>query len=62
MQITSFEFRIVLFSHVRRNGNIPAHQLTKHALGIFDFSVWIEESPCFLVQAFLHDESTAFNY
>ena len=62
MQVTSFEFQNVLFSHVRRNGNIPAHQLAKHAFGIFDFSVWIEESPYFLVQALLHDISTAFNY
>ena len=28
MQVTSFEFRNVLFSHVRRNGKVPAHQLT----------------------------------
>ena len=62
MQVTSFEFWNVLFSHIRRNGNILAHQLAKHTLGIFDFSIWIEESPCFLVQALLHDISTGFNY
>ncbi|XP_075662878.1 uncharacterized protein LOC142632325 [Castanea sativa] len=62
MQVTSFEFQNVLFSHVRRNSNISTHQLAKHTVGIFDFSVWIEESPCFLVQALLHDVSTAFNY
>ena len=62
MGVTSFEFRNVLFSHVRRNGNILAHQLAKHVLGIFDFSVWIEESPCFLVQTLLHDVFTSFNY
>ena len=62
MQVASFEFRNVLFSHVRRNGNILAHQLAKHVLGIFDFSVWIEESPCFLVQTLLHDVFTSFNY
>ena len=44
MQVTSFEFQNVLFFHVRRNSNIPTHQLAKHALSIFDFSVWIEES------------------
>ena len=49
MLVTSFEFQNVLFSHVHRNDNIPAHQLVKHALGNFDFSIWIEESPCFLV-------------
>ncbi|KAK9984857.1 hypothetical protein SO802_034382 [Lithocarpus litseifolius] len=62
MQVTSFEFRNVLSSHVRRNSTVPTHQLAKHALGIFDFSVWIEENPCFLVQALLHDVSTTFNY
>ncbi|XP_030943841.1 uncharacterized protein LOC115968561 [Quercus lobata] len=49
MQVTSFEFRNVLFSHVHRNSNISTHQLAKHALSIFDFSVWIKESPFFLL-------------
>ena len=44
MQVTSFEFQNVLFFHVRRNSIIPTHQLAKHALSIFDFYVWIEES------------------
>ena len=61
MLVTSFEFRNVLFSHVHRNDNVPAHQLVKHALGNLDFSIWIEDSPCFLVQTLLHDVSTAFN-
>ena len=34
MQVASFEFQSVLFSHVRRNGNIPDHQFAKHVLGI----------------------------
>ena len=51
----SHEFCHVVFSHVRRQGNCPTHLLTKHALGIDDFSVWIEEVPCFLQQALLKD-------
>ena len=51
----SHEFCHVVFSHVRRQGNCPTHLLTKHALGIGDFSVWIEEVPCFLQQALLKD-------
>ncbi|XP_075638423.1 uncharacterized protein LOC142610495 [Castanea sativa] len=62
MQVTSFEFQNVLFSHVRRNSNRPAHQLAKTCFRHLWFSIWIEESPCFLVQALLHDVSIAFNY
>ncbi|KAL0015395.1 hypothetical protein SO802_002464 [Lithocarpus litseifolius] len=51
----SHEFRQVNFSHVRRQGNCLAHLLAKHALGIDDFSVWLEEIPCFLEQALLKD-------
>ena len=51
----SHEFCHVVFSHVRRQGNCPTLLLTKHALGIDDFSVWIEEVPCFLQQALLKD-------
>ena len=43
VQVASYEFYNVLFSHVCKNGNMPAHQLAKHALGIFDFCIWIEE-------------------
>ena len=62
MQVTSFEFRNVLFSHVCKNGNIPAHQLAKHTFGIFDFSIWIDKSPCFLEQTLLHDVPSTINY
>ena len=51
----SHEFHHVDFSYVRRQGNCLAHLLAKHALGIDDFSIWIEEVPCFLQQALLKD-------
>ena len=44
----SYEFRNVVFSHIGRQGNRPAHLLAKHALHIVDFSIWIKETPCFL--------------
>ena len=36
------------FSHIKRQGNSPAHLLAKHALGIVDYETWMEASPCFL--------------
>ena len=50
----SHEFRKVVFSHVGRQGNRPSHLLTKQALCIVDFSVWIKETLCFLEQSLLH--------
>ncbi|XP_075669860.1 uncharacterized protein LOC142639587 [Castanea sativa] len=52
------DFRRVEFSHVRRQGNRPAHLLAKHAQNIVDFSVWIEEHPCFIEQALIYDVRT----
>ena len=48
-------FHRVQFSHVKTQGNRPAHMLAKHAFGIADFIAWIEETPCFLEQALIHD-------
>ena len=44
------------FSHVRRKGNTLAHLLTKHACGIVDFLVWMDENSYFLEHTFHHDE------
>ena len=55
----SHSFRCVDFSHVGRNGNRPAHLLVKHALGIADLSIWVEEIPCFLEQALNQDVTTS---
>ena len=55
MQEMCKEFSGVMFSHVRRQGNKPAHLLAKHARGIVDFTAWIQENPCFLEQALIHD-------
>ena len=48
-------FRQVDFSHIRRQGNKPAHLLAKYAKCIVDYVAWIEETPCFLMQALTHD-------
>jgi len=54
------DFRSVEFSHVRKLGNRPAHLLAKHVLGIADFSIRIEENPCFIKQTLLNDVYVAF--
>ena len=50
-------FRQVDFSHIQRQGHKPAHLLAKHAKCIVDYVAWIEETPCFLMQALTHDVS-----
>ena len=55
----SHSFRCVDFSHVGHNGNRLAHLLAKHALGIADLFVWVEEIPCFLEQALNQDVTTS---
>ena len=40
------EFRTVYVSHVRRQGNKPAHILANYALSLNEYVVWIEETPC----------------
>ena len=50
------DLRHVKFSRVRRQGNRPTHLQGKYVLGIVDFIAWIEENPCFLEQALIHDE------
>ena len=46
----------------KRIENRLAHLLAKHALGIVDFFVWIEENPYFFEQALLYDVLVAFHY
>lgn len=44
----SHDFCQVDFSHVRRQGNRPVHLLAKHAVGIANFFVWVEENSYFI--------------
>ena len=38
-------FRSFDFSHIRREGNKPAHILAQHAQSVGDFVAWVEETP-----------------
>ena len=58
IQDMSEEFRSVDYSHVRRQGNMPAHILAKYASSINDYVAWIEEDPCCIMQALIHDLNT----
>ena len=58
MQLLCSDFRTVYISHVRRQGNKPAHILAKYALGINESVVWIEETPCCIEQALIQDFAT----
>ena len=55
MQLICSNFRTVYVSHVRRQGNKPAHILAKYTLSISESVVWIEETPCCTEQALIHD-------
>ena len=39
------KFRFVSFTHVKRDGNRPAHILAQFAKQVGDFVVWLEETP-----------------
>ena len=60
MQHMCSKFRMVYVSHVRRQGNKPAHILAKNALSLNASVVWIEETPCCIEQALIHDFVSVF--
>ncbi|KAL0009681.1 hypothetical protein SO802_004789 [Lithocarpus litseifolius] len=38
-------FRTFAFSHIKRQGNFPAHVLAQHACNIDEDVIWLEECP-----------------
>ena len=46
---------VVHYSHVRRNGNQPAHILARQALSLVNDVIWIEDTPCYIQQACIQD-------
>ena len=51
------EIGVVLFSHVCRMGNKPAHILARQAKNLVNDVIWIEEIPCCIQQALVQDVS-----
>ena len=50
-------FRFVFFTHVKRDGNRPAHILAQFAKQVGDFVVWLEETPNLIDDACSQDVS-----
>ena len=50
-------FRNFSFSHVKRQGNVPAHLLAQYVEKLEDYVVWLEECPSFLEHMCAHDMS-----
>nr|POE55600.1 hypothetical protein CFP56_64294 [Quercus suber] len=51
----SSDVGIVGYSQVQRTGNQPAHILARQAQSLVNDVIWIEEIPCYIQQAFIHD-------
>ena len=56
------DFRQVEFIHTWRLRNKLAHLLAKHVQGITNFSVWLEENPCFIEQTLLYNVTLISQY
>lgn len=48
-------FRQWTFSHIKRQGNVPAHVLAQHAKNVEVYVAWVEECPNILEQVCAHD-------
>ena len=46
-------FNCIKISHVRREGNIPAHILIMLACDLEEIRIWIDESPDYVIPAVL---------
>ena len=56
------DFRQAQFSHLKRQGNMPAHLVAKNAYNsIVNDIVWVEEDLCFTKQDLIHDVNFMFS-
>ena len=54
-------FRSFAFSHVKKQGNVPAHLLAQYAKELENYVIWLEECPSFLEHACPYDIFVASN-
>ncbi|XP_023929798.1 uncharacterized protein LOC112041128 [Quercus suber] len=48
-------FRTYAFSHTKSQGNIPAHLLAQHAMGVESYVAWLKKCPSLIVSACAYD-------
>ena len=50
-------FRQWSITHIKRQGNVPAHLLAQHAEYVEDYVAWLEECPSLIDHACMHDRN-----
>ena len=50
-------FRHWSITHIKRQGNVPAHLLAQHAKDVEDYVAWLEEYPSLIEHACMHDRN-----
>ena len=45
VKVLAQNFEQLLYSHTKREGNVIAHSLVRHAIGILGLLVWIKDVP-----------------
>ncbi|XVF13195.1 hypothetical protein REPUB_Repub08aG0187200 [Reevesia pubescens] len=54
IKVLAQSFHLFKLNHVRRNGNVVAHSLAKHAKEVDDYEAWMEDTPSFLHELVLN--------
>ena len=54
-------FRVAEVSHVKRQGNVPAHLLAQYAVHVEDYVAWLEECPSPIARACTQDVLSLVN-
>lgn len=55
-------FRKLKFSHIKQQGNVPAHLLAQHANNVDDYIVWLEECPSLIEHVFAQDRNVVTHF
>ena len=57
VEVIAESFQCIMFSHVRREGNKVAHNLTRHLCHVIGFSIWMEDVSSHTLVAYKADLS-----